>query len=410
MEDEENATAGAPIAAGGRAPARLVLAGGVALVLVMAARTPSVDVQSRPKRNDEVVARLPARSSPAESTLARLRAASEAAPGDLDRALALAQGYLEAARRDGDPRYLGAAEGALQPFVAGGDPLPEVRLLRATMLQSRHEFDAALDDLDRALAVRPQDSQAWLTRASVWLVKGGYEEARTSCARLVGLTSPAVALCCAASVDAFTGEGPRARAALARALSLATSPLEQSYAHSLWGEQAYWSGELEEGETHLRAALASDPSDRYTRTVLADLLLDAGRAREVLALSAASTTDDALLLRLGLAARALRRDDADAQLDALAARFEESRLRGDAVHRREEARLWLARGKPDRALACALESWGGQKEPWDARLVLEAAAQSGRAAEAASVVAWLDRTRFASPRLRSLVASLGAVR
>ena len=58
----------------------------------------------------------------------------------------------------------------------------------------------------------------------------------------------------------------------------------------------------------------------------------------------------------------------------IAARYDDSRLRGDTVHRREEARFVLgvkhdARG----ALALARGNWEVQREPWDLRVFLAAA-------------------------------------
>jgi hypothetical protein len=58
----------------------------------------------------------------------------------------------------------------------------------------------------------------------------------------------------------------------------------------------------------------------------------------------------------------------------LGARFDASRARGDVVHRREEARYWLSlRDDPSRAHALAKANWDVQKEPWDARILREAA-------------------------------------
>jgi len=89
---------------------------------------------------------------------------------------------------------------------------------------------------------------------------------------------------------------------------------------------------------------------------------------------------------------------------ALEARFAASRMRGDAVHRREEARFTLHLiGRPQDALRLALENWEVQREAWDARLVLEAALASGEPKSAAGVVAWLRDKRLEDPRIAALV-------
>ena len=63
----------------------------------------------------------------------------------LDIALPLAQFYVARARATGDLRYLGYAEGMLQPWAQQASVPPGVLVLEATILQSRHSFDAALD-------------------------------------------------------------------------------------------------------------------------------------------------------------------------------------------------------------------------------------------------------------------------
>ena len=46
-------------------------------------------------------------------------------------------------------------------------PPEPIRVLRATVRQSVHEFPAALEDLDRAVSEAPQDGQAWLINANI---------------------------------------------------------------------------------------------------------------------------------------------------------------------------------------------------------------------------------------------------
>jgi tetratricopeptide (TPR) repeat protein len=252
-------------------------------------------------------------------------------------------------------------------------PSREARLLRATILQSRHEFPAALRELD-ALLAEAEDAQARLTQATVLTVIGAYERAREACAKL----PPSVyAVACAASIDALTGEHERARRSLERALR---AGVELPWLHSLLGEQAYWQGDDARAEREL-----SEDQDRYSRALLADLALDRGAPIE----------GDELHLALAELARA-EPGEAVARMEASIA---DSEARGDRVHKREEARFWLARGRAERALACARENWAVQHEPWDARVLLEAARTRE---DAAPVLAWLAQTRFASPRLHAL--------
>ena len=90
---------------------------------------------------------------------------------------------------------------------------------------------------------------------------------------------------------------------------------------------------------------------------------------------------DPLLLRLALAQRALASREAADSTEQLRSRFEASRIRGDTLHMREEARYALhLLNDPVRALKLAQAEWRVQKEPADARILLEAALATGETA------------------------------
>lgn len=105
-----------------------------------------------------------------------------------------------------------------------------------------------------------------------------------------------------------------------------------------------------------------------------DFLLDRGRNPEVIDLLKNEQRTDPLLLRLALAYSALHDQNAGGAIAALTTRFDAARLRGDNVHRREEARFRLhLLHQPQAALSLALANWEVQKEPADARILFEAA-------------------------------------
>jgi len=357
----------------------------------------------------EVVAQVPARGrDPAAAERARLRRALDTNPRDLATASRLARMLIAAARGGGDPRFLGRAEAALRPWWDEQSPPAEALLLRATIRQSRHEFEPALADLDRLVAAAPGDAQAWLTRAVVLGVRGRYSDGLASCARLDTLASPLVVAACRAPLLGVTGHARGAAAALAAELRFARGPGEAAWAEAALADLELWSGDAAVAEARLRRLLARAPEDGAARAALADLVLDDGRATEAAALVAARDGDDGLLLRHALARVAQGADPAtDPTVQAMAARFEAARLRGDSVHQREEARFALAVARdPARALRLAEQSWRIQKEPADARVLLEAAVAARAPGAAAPVLAWLAETGCEWPRLRALAASL----
>src|SRR3984893_12682588 len=127
-------------------------------------------------------------------------------PDNLPLAVRLARGYLEMGRVTGDPRYAGYAQAALTPWWDLKQPPEEILVLRATLRQRVHQFDAALADLAAVLGANPRNAQARLTRATVLQVLGAYGAAREECLALRNLTQELVGIACLASVSGATGK------------------------------------------------------------------------------------------------------------------------------------------------------------------------------------------------------------
>lgn len=93
--------------------------------------------------------------------------------------------------------------------------------------------------------------------------------------------------------------------------------------------------------------------------------------------------------------------------DTLRRRITAGRARGDASHLREEARVALALDDdPSAALQLALDNWRVQREPVDARLVLQAAFAAGQPAAARGVLDFLAATGMEDPTLADLARRL----
>lgn len=365
-----------------------------------------------PANGQQVLERLPGKGDPAQRELARLRAELDANPADLARATGLARRYIEHARREGDPRYLGYAQAALKPWwQAPRDKMPaEVLVLRATLAQSTHAFGAALADLDEVVRRDSGNAQAWLTRATIQLVTGDYAGARTSCARLFGRADSLVLQTCMASVGSVSGKARASYDTLRQSLAAhAASPAPlRAWSATLLAEMAERLGEHAAAESHYRAALAADPRDTYLLAAWADFLLERGRAGEVQRLLAGRTQADALLLRYAIALAATGAPQAAQHKEALRARFDAARRRGDTVHRREEARYALALGgDAGQAVQLAKLNWAVQKEPADLRILLQAAAASGDREAARTARDWLRRSALEDRTLDGALKRLG---
>jgi hypothetical protein len=131
----------------------------------------------------------------------------------------------------------------------------------------------------------------------------------------------------------------------------------------------------------------------------------------VLALLKDQTRSDTLLLRLAIAAKAANAPGAAAFERDLAARFDAARRRGDATHQKEEARFALTvQPQPPRALQLARDNYAVQREPADARVLLEAALAAKQPEAAAPVLKWMADSGIESVALRELAQRLKELR
>jgi hypothetical protein len=390
-----------------------ILAGAVALAAVLTA-APAAAAPFTPSSDAQVLATVPARSlDPAARELLALRQAWQRAPRDLDAALAYASRCFAQVAADGDPRSVGHAQAALAPWFDQAEPPPPVRLLRAQILQFDHRFDAALADLDALLRVQPGEADAWAWRAAIHLVRADYTEARRSCDGLAPLAPPLVAAACLAQVDAATGRAAAAAGALRAALAASpgADPATRLWVLTRLAETEERRGAWPAAEAAFRDALALGVADVYLQAAYADFLLDRGRAAEVLALLKHRGQADVLLLRLALAAKVTGDASAPAHAQALAARFAAARQRGDASHQKEESRFLLGvQGDAAGALRLAQANFALQKEPADARILLEAALAARQPAAAQPVRDWMAASGIESVALHGLAAQLKALR
>lgn len=378
----------------------------ICLAVLAALNLPALAAPYIPRDGKQVVEHLPARLSPAQRNMQAWRQRLSAQPNDLDAATTLARLYIERARQDGDPRYLGYAQAALAPWWNMADPPVAARLLRATLLQSTHQFPAALADLNVVLKEDRGNAQAWLTRATVLQVQGQYAQAKQSCLHLLALAPPLIAQTCLANVASLNGEADAAYRDLSAAYAKQSEGAGLGdWVPSLLAEMAQRRGDARSAQYWYGQAFKQAEPDSYLLAAYADFLLEQRRAAEAALLLRDKTRVDALLLRYALALQATHDPAAAEQIELLQQRFDAAGLRGDSVHRREQARFELElKHNPAAALALARANWEVQKEPADARIYLQAALAAGQHAAAAPLVDWLRQNRLQDSGLQALLA------
>lgn len=350
----------------------------------------SVAAAHMPSSDDAIIEQVPAPGLLRE--VLPLRQALARNPYDPVAAGRLARAYLDAGRRAGDPRFISYAQAVLAPWLTRPDVTTELRVLAAIALQSLHHFHSALTLLEQALSQDPADPQALLTKATILQVNGDFAAARRTCAQLLARAGQLVTIGCVASVDAMTGRLPASYSTL-RQVFQDDPRLPAALRSWMWGqlgEMAVRLGNDADAEAHFRAGLAADGEDLYLVGEYADLLLRQGRAREAVTLLQPHQAQDALLLRLAIAGKALAMKEGVTWAEAFEARAAAANRERDTTHLREEARFMLdVRGKPTQALALAERNFILQREPSDVRLYVRAAEAAQDARAAAVIAGWI---------------------
>ena len=334
-----------------------------------------------PTRDDEIVEVLPASSGTRDEDR-RLRKQLADRPGDVTLAVMVARRDLARAREAGDPRFAGLALAALRPWPDAATAPDEVLLLRATLQQYLHEFDASVANL-RLLLARPggdRMAQAWLTLATVLRVQGRYAESDAACRRVGSAGVRVYSSACLAENAALRGEVASARKTFEALLANPSlPPATQGWLLTSLAELETRDGRAVSADTAFRGVLRLGP-DSYAAVDYADFLIDQGRPSEALKVLKDETRTDAVLLRLAIAGARASAPTAARDVAEMRDRIALANQRPDAskFHGREQAMFALAIDHaPARALELARGNVELQREAIDVLVLAEAARASG---------------------------------
>lgn len=302
---------------------------------------------------------------------------SDRTPSSPDAMAREIQRLISEARRSGDPRFLGYAERLFNQQASQelNDPL---LILRATLAQSLHRFDAARQDLKTVLDrsdAPAQRAQALVTLANIETVQGHYDRARPLCEQLTEEYPGLIASSCHAQVAARTGSARAAYDELAAATRSFSKVSIQGY---LWAQGTLGdiAAQLGQGSAagHWQRVLSQDPDDLYTRAQLADWFLQNDNLMQTLVVTDGYEAVDNLAVVRAIALQRLNHPDAPVLISRLRERFEEALWRGSMLHERDLSRFELdIEQQPEDALQHAMANWETQREPLDTRLALRAA-------------------------------------
>lgn len=377
-----------------------LLAGCLPLACALAAERPPTFTPSDP---DHVLEQLPAGYAAAGTT--PQRAVSQA---DVDR-------MLELAGRSGDARLVSRAALIQDAVVAGGRDTPASLQARAYIARYRHEFGAAAQLLDTAIAMDPRDATARLSRAQMRLVTGDLRGARTDCASLVLADGAAGGFCLAAlalrqgdhdaavrlsdsmSAGQVSGRGATARRAAGSGSGSGIDSAFQRHAGLLGAEAASRAGHAD-ATARFERVLALAPDDVRTLAAFARHLRKAGRPAQVEALLEGAPDTDTLFLERVLAAHALGSPEARSLALAQARRYSNAKAAGIEPELREQALFELAvRDEAGEALRLALANFRDQRDHEDVEILVQAAVAARRLDQLAPLEEWAESQDLRGP-------------
>lgn len=366
---------------------RAVLLSAVLGLSVLSAPVPATPLI--PTHDDEVIEVLPAMTvSRAQERRQRKLLAQQ--PRDATLSLALATRYLAQAHELGDPRFAGLAMSAIDGWPDEATMPDAVLLMRATLQQYLHEFEASVRSLE-ALLRRPSVAprpQAWLTLATVRRVQGRYGDSDLACQQVAASGAALHANACLGENAGLRGEVDRARLMFVRLLADARQPAPtRAWLTTSLAELEQRAGHAAAADAAFRSALQLDP-DSYTTLAYADFLIDQKRPLEALERLKHQIRSDAVVLRLAIAGTQAKAQsprsatDAGVDVNEMRERIALANERPDAklFHGREQAMfaLWVER-QPARAMELAQGNVVQQREPLDLLVLAQAARATGNA-------------------------------
>jgi Tfp pilus assembly protein PilF len=384
------------------------------VLAVVLAGSPISAAPYRPTDAAAVLERLPFNKGDERTrALAADRARLAAAPRDPVLAMKVASAYYALAGAEGDPRYIGYAEAALAPWAADQNAPADILYMRGKLLQWRHEYAPALELFARALQREPGHYETLSGRSAVLTVLADYAGARRDCETMREREKELYWASCLAYIDGQTGKAAAAERQLTDLLArdAGNSPEGQLWLLTRMADLATRLGRQADAERYYRRALSLGITSQYLLSNYGDFLIDQGRPAEAVALLRDWVRSDVLLLRLTLAAKATGIPEFKTYAQTLRERFAAAAMRGDTLHRQEESRFQLSvEGNKARALELAVANWAIQREPYDARILLEAAVAAGRRDAAQPVLDWLAQSKHEDPQLAALARALSGGR
>lgn len=344
------------------------------------------------------------------SDVASLQQRLRRLPKDYRSWSALALAYVEQGRVTADPAYYDKADRAVRRAAALAPDDSVMLTARAYLAAARHDFRAALDAAQQAVAANPASAAALAIRADALTELGRYEQARAAALRADDIEPGPSTYARLSYAAELRGDLAEARRLMTLSRDAAgTSAPAYAFASYHLGELARTVGDLAQAAKHYRAALSADPT--YAPALI-------GRARMAVArgdTQSALTDYETVVARfplpeyvveLGELYLALGREEEAAGQFTVAETSAKIAAASGVVTNLETALYEADHGSPTKALAAARAEWAARQSIYSADALGWALHVAGRDAEA---LRYLRLANKLGTRDARLLFHLGAV-
>lgn len=308
-------------------------------------------------------------------------------------------------QQDGDPRWISEAGAVLMPLLATRTPDSETLALAAYLDQANHDFDAALNKLQRVVEAQPAHAGAWQMLADIERVRGRLDAAHTACAQRFKIAPDPIGLFCLAEVAGLQGDFERADAWGREAIVQASgAPQALAWMYAGFAGFAERQGNVTTALQNYHRAVQYPESQLFVRLDYARALIREARGEEALVvLRGAGSGLTATVLRAR--AEALATTETDGHSARLARELLDLETRrGQLLHDRERAEYFLfVELDAEQALIAAQRNFVHQREPTDLLIYLEAAQRVDSESDIAAVRSFVEASGLYDRRIERLL-------
>ena len=220
-----------------------------------------------------------------DSTITRLQARLKQQPGDARSMTQLGGAYLQKARETGDPSYYGLAEAVLEQALGRNPSDIDALGFMGSLSLSRHQFRQAVEWGEKARAISPERAYTYGVLGDAHVELGEYAQASEAIQAMMDRRPDLSSFSRVSYVRELHGDIPGAIDAMQQAIVSGGPNAENTaWAKVQLGLLYFNQGQIDEGDSLFRAALAGYPGYVPARVGQARVLAARGQWNDAIAL------------------------------------------------------------------------------------------------------------------------------